>query len=613
MRKISVIVICAVFASQAVFLSAAAKEPNDTFYFKQWYLEQIHAPEAWDKTTGSKSVTVAVIDTRIDIEHEDLKDNVWTNSDEIPDNGIDDDENGYADDVHGWNFLTGTNDILPIREGSTDEAFSHGTLVASLIGARGGNGIGIAGVAWNVSIMPLVVLDQNGGGSTIDVAQAVRYAAQNGADVINLSIEGFLHDPGFDDAVEFAKSNGVLTVAAAGNGVSVSGSDLDVAPVYPACLSGIGIYGVIGVGGTDREDAKAPYSNYGSCVDVSAPGEDIFAARPVVKSVTGEIVEPGYSGGWSGTSVAAPLVSGVAALLKSAHPTWGPDELRDRIRESVTPIDGVNDPFFQGKIGTGRIHAGQALRDAEAVPPGGRLDVFASLPGTQTKIQIWSDEGIVDILPFGPADKRGAHVSIGDIDLDGVPEVIAVPATGKVAEWAVFDREGAEIKRGTLGTIVKDGMLSASALGGFVIADPNGGRAWGMSDSYEPGLFYPYGSRYVAGLDLLAISGATAFAPRNGGGRLVITDVHGKILVSAFPFGVTHSGRWALARMYAGNLESLVFSGPVGSVRLDSKELGQIGWETVTLADLEAAMIVTSSGEFSSETSLRKYDSWPHS
>lgn len=197
--------VCMILGIQGFASIAQAKTPDDTFYFKQWYLQQIRAEEAWEKTTGSKQVVVAVIDTAVDIDHEDLRGNIWTNPNEVAGNGIDDDGNGFIDDIHGWNFVDDSAELRPNAE-DRQEAFVHGTLVASLIGAEGNNSRGIAGVAWHVSIMPLVGLDASGSGSTVDVANAVNYAVLHGADIINLSIEGHLRDPLLDEAIAFARS-----------------------------------------------------------------------------------------------------------------------------------------------------------------------------------------------------------------------------------------------------------------------------------------------------------------------------------------------------------------------------------------------------------------------
>jgi subtilisin family serine protease len=286
---------------QASFTSA--RTPDDTFYSRQWYLPQIGAPRAWDRTTGSPVVVVAVIDTAMDIDHEDLKDNIWMNAKEIFGNGADDDGNGYVDDVHGWNFTNNSNDVRPHGAGATEHGYIHATLVASLIAAKGNNATGIAGVAWNARIMPLVALDAEGGGSTADVGRAIRYAADNGASIINLSLEGYADASEVDDALVYARSKGVLTVSAAGNAEVPEGIDLDKVRVYPACLSLDAQYGTIGVGSTDVFDERAYYANYGSCIQVSAPGDDLFGAKPSYGAAGTSSTQAvsGYGGGYSGT------------------------------------------------------------------------------------------------------------------------------------------------------------------------------------------------------------------------------------------------------------------------------------------------------------------------
>ena len=163
-------------------------ELNDTFHYNQWYLESIHAYEAWAlaPTSSAFEVVVAVIDSGIDDSHPDLKGALWVNNlEEV--NGKDDDGNGYVDDIHGWNFVSNNNDIRPIIQGKFNEAWDHGTIVSSLIAARGNDNIGIAGLAWNAKIMPLVILDTDGYGGTDKLASAIRYAIQNRAHIINLS------------------------------------------------------------------------------------------------------------------------------------------------------------------------------------------------------------------------------------------------------------------------------------------------------------------------------------------------------------------------------------------------------------------------------------------
>lgn len=591
---------------QVLVPSVSAFTPNDTFYNRQWYLERVRADEAWDIQQGSSDVIVAVIDTGVDIYHEDLKDNIWQNADEIPGNKIDDDGNGFVDDIHGWNFVRQSNDVRPLSGMSNDTAFVHGTFVASIIAAKGNNSLGIAGIAWNAQIMPLVGLDEEGSGFTSHIANAVYYAVQNGADIINLSIEGTLEDVQLDEALAYARSHGVLSVSAAGNSDVAAGTDLDFTPVYPACSGDDGLFGVIAVSGLDQADVKASYANFGSCVDVSAPSVDIFAARPQ---------EPGvgaYAGGFSGTSLAVPLVSGAAALLKSEHPSWGATEIRNRLLSSAVPVDDKNVPNVQDGLGAGRLDIAAALTGGTegSTPASGSIEIFATVPGHPTRVRIESETEVIEFAPFDVEDTRGAHVSVTDVDGDGSPEIGIVPASGEAAEFVLAGRDGQIRSHLQLPGSFMDGGLVAGTSDGFVIADADGGTAWGVDADLITKVFYPYESHYKGGVDLLSVSGAAAFAPRSGGGRLVITNARGEQLVSAFPFGFEPDGRWSLARMTDRVSTYMVFSGPSGTKRLDHLQLGQLGWEDVTLAQMEMSEILQSTGGPTTNINYRFYDTF---
>jgi subtilisin family serine protease len=541
--------------------SAYALTPNDTFYGRQWYLSQIHAEEAWDLPTGSP-VIVAVVDTSMDIDHEDLKENIWTNGGEVFGNGKDDDGNGFVDDIHGWNFLNQSNDVRPTGAVGTDHGRVHATLVASLIAAKGNNGIGVAGIAWNARIMPLVALDADGSGKTSDVADAIRYAANNGARIINLSLEGYREAQDVDEAIAYARRKGVLTVAAAGNADELNGFDLDDVDVFPVCLSSDPSYGLIGVGSTDRNDRHAPYANYGSCIQVSAPGDDVFGAIPADPS-TGA----GYGGGFSGTSLAVPLVSGAAALVASVRPDWDWLQIRDRLMTTADPIDHLQASTYSGKLGRGRLNLVAALSGLTPATPTPTWAVSGSARGVPTRVRVSDGIKAIEIIPFGAADMRGASVAMADTDGDGVQEIILAPASGKAGDWAVYGIDGALRAKGTVAKNLKNGLHVAADAGGLFLADPDGGRAWSVALSGKTTLFYPYGSAYHAGLDLVAVRHGAAFTPHGGGGHFTVMDRAGSRIASAFPFGKTARGRWTLA-LKADS--TLLMSGPNGSVMLDS-------------------------------------------
>ncbi|MEK7067508.1 MAG: S8 family serine peptidase [Patescibacteria group bacterium] len=216
-----------------------AKIPNDSLYNLQdgmWNL--LGAPAAWDVATGSNKVIVAVIDTGADIWHKDLKKNIWKNPYEIEDNGIDDDNNGYIDDIHGWNFVEENNDVRTTVFGETDdkEAVRHGTIIAGLLGAEGNNEFGVAGVNWKIKLMPIRAIENTGSGSFVKVANAVDYAVDNGASVINMSFVGDSIDSVLAESLRRAYEKNVVVVSAAGNHKAAESGDLDEKPMFPACL-----------------------------------------------------------------------------------------------------------------------------------------------------------------------------------------------------------------------------------------------------------------------------------------------------------------------------------------------------------------------------------------
>ncbi|UTI64189.1 S8 family serine peptidase [Paraconexibacter antarcticus] len=248
---------------------------------------------AWDHTTGG-DVTVAIIDTGIDQTHPDLAPNLWTNPGEIPGNGIDDDHDGYVDDVHGVDLVN--------HDGNPQDDNGHGTHVAGIIGAAGGNGIGAAGIAWHVKLMAVKALDANAAGNTGTVADGIEYAIHHGARIINLSLAGAGRSAGLEAAIVDAQQAGVLVVVAAGN----DHQDLGLTPSYPASYPEPN---VLGVAATREDSLLSSISDFGAGVDIAAPGEDIFSTA--------------LGGGYeyrTGTSMAAPMVAGSAALLLAANP-----------------------------------------------------------------------------------------------------------------------------------------------------------------------------------------------------------------------------------------------------------------------------------------------------
>ncbi len=290
-------------------------DPNDPRYTEQWNLKAINLPEAWHIQNGEPSVVVAVVDSGITREHPELINQIWQNSVEIPSNGIDDDKNGYVDDIFGWDFsdaptLQGVGDYT-LRDNNPVDETGHGTHVSGIIAAEANNGIGIAGIAWHCQLMPLRAGFRLAGGGAFlqndDVAAAIVYAADNGADVINLSLGDTVNAFIIQDAVQYAYEKGCIIVAAAGNAVQPGA-------YFPAALNS-----VISVASLDN-NLHLGNSNFGSSIDIAAPGEDILSTD-IAQSELGYALR-------SGTSMATAHVSGVAALMISANPSCSNTEIR---------------------------------------------------------------------------------------------------------------------------------------------------------------------------------------------------------------------------------------------------------------------------------------------
>jgi len=253
----------------------------------------IDAPEAWDIATGSSDVIIAVIDSGVDYNHEDLSVNIWSNTGETgekADNGIDDDDNGYVDDVRGWDFVNDDNDPMDSND--------HGTHVAGTIAAKGNNATGITGVCWTARIMPLRFLNTIGIGSVADAILAINYARANGAKIINASYGSTDYSQSEKDAISSAGSAGILFVAAAGNGGDDQvGDDNDTTAEYPASYD---LANIISVAAIDQDDALCSFSNYGAVsVDVGAPGRNIYSAQPARQTVWSDNFDDGNISDWT--------------------------------------------------------------------------------------------------------------------------------------------------------------------------------------------------------------------------------------------------------------------------------------------------------------------------
>lgn len=436
-------------------LAASARTPNDDYFDEQWYLPQIAAPAAWDTTVGSREVVVAVIDTGIDLDHPDLEAQIWVNDGEVPDDQIDNDGNGYVDDIHGWDFVSDDNDPNPAPDHGLDvDALSHGTIVAGVIGATANNDEGIAGIAWRVRIMPVRILDGLGAGDTELAALGVEYALQNGADIINLSFTGIAFDSRLERAVRDAYRSGVLTVAAVGNEAD-GGLDLDVYDLFPVCLESPIEDWVLGVAATDEDDRKADFSNYGTdCTDISAPGLGIFGTV-FYDPDDDDFAEP-YAGYFSGTSVATPQVVGAAALIKAAYPGISAQQLQLALQLSVDPV-ATRGTEYHGKMGSGRLNVARALEVAGALVGGaaagtgveapgnssGRIVAARSGSGAPTVISVDASGATVATWDaYAPTFLGGVNLAVGDVDQDSDDDVVVGAGVGGGPQVRIFTQQG---------------------------------------------------------------------------------------------------------------------------------------------------------------------------
>lgn len=296
--------------------------PNDPEISKQWSLKNVQAANAWKSGVGSREIIVAVTDTGIDYTHADLKDNMWVNKGEIAGNGIDDDGNGYVDDVHGYDFRENDGDPM---DATSAQNPGHGTHCAGIVGAVGDNGIGISGMSQRVSLMASRFLGADGTGDLMGAIKSIDYAVENGAHIISASWGGASNKnqaKPIIEAMERAEAKGILFVAAASN----DGKNNDRYEVYPA---NAGLANQITVAASTSSEAKPSWSNYGRAkVSLSSPGEKIYSTLPGNKY--GEL---------SGTSMATPLVSGLAALLLSQEKDLRPMDVKAILQSTGKKVD----------------------------------------------------------------------------------------------------------------------------------------------------------------------------------------------------------------------------------------------------------------------------------
>ncbi len=327
------------------FLYQTSFVPNDPSFSNQWGLSQVSAEAAWATTQGDTSVVIGIVDTGVQWDHPDLNGNIWHNWKEIAGNGIDDDGNGYIDDTIGWDFggAAGTADSNP-----TEDKADHGTNVAGIADAVTNNGVGVAGMGYKCKIMAVKTARNDVRSSTGDALiyygyEGIVYAVDNGAKIINCSWGGTTYSLYAKQIIDYAISKNVLVVCAAGNNNTS-------APHYPSAYQG-----TLSVGATGTSDKRSSYSNYGYRLDVSAPGDDIYN--------TWMTNTYAYL---SGTSMASPMVAGLAGLVKSRFPSYTASQIAEQIRATADNVDYLN-PSYIHMMGRGRINAASAVNSSSAI------------------------------------------------------------------------------------------------------------------------------------------------------------------------------------------------------------------------------------------------------
>lgn len=419
--------------------------PNDADFGKLWGMKNtgqkdaagtvgtagadIGATKAWNITTGNKNILVGIIDTGVDYNHPDLKDNIWTNPGEIAGNGIDDDGNGFVDDVHGWNFAgVSNNDPMDDNE--------HGTHVAGTIGAKGNDGRGVAGVNWDVSIVPIKFLTGSGSGSLSDAVKAIQYATKIGVKMTNNSWGGGAFTQSMFDAIKEAEAKGSLFIAAAGN----DSQNADQVPHYPA---GYQANNVIAVAATTNQDTLASFSTYGKrSVHIAAPGHKIYSTVP----------NGGYDT-FSGTSMATPHVTGAAALVWGTMENASYAEVKDRLLRSRDYVGSLS----RKVANSGRLNVYNALTETYPVSPEPAESDWQdyALASPVESAHPYPNNAKLEWTLQGPANAKFVRVVFSKVDLEDSYDFLKVvdgkggeldSLSGKAENLASFYAEGNTIK-----------------------------------------------------------------------------------------------------------------------------------------------------------------------
>jgi len=398
-------------------LTAGSTLPDDPLFSTQWGMEKIGMPKSWSTSVGSESTIVCVIDTGIDSEHPDLIDNLWVNAAEyFGDPEVDDDNNGYIDDIHGWNMSPDETTLIPSNDANIADMEGHGTHVSGILGAVGNNSVGVAGVNWEVGIMTCRIFNANGDATLSSLIGCMEYCRVNHAPIVSGSYGG----PGFSQAESMmidlaAEEIDQLYIVAAGN----ENADNDVTPTYPACYPQ---QNVLSVASSGETDLASTFTNYGQwSVDLAAPGEDIISTSP--------------GGGYianSGTSMACPHVSGAAALLKAINPGLGAVAMKHMLMGWGDELPNLSNLMVSGK----RLNVLRAVENIDLptpAPPAPPLTAYAPYQWFPFGVSSFDLEAMTIVLKFRD-----------DANGEGLPGYTACYSK-KVKSWPVSPEDGTEL------------------------------------------------------------------------------------------------------------------------------------------------------------------------
>ena len=435
--------------------------PNDPSYntSTQWNLFQVNASTAWDVSVGNANVKVAIVDDAVAITHPDLAPVIWTNPGEIPGNGIDDDNNGYIDDVNGFDVANNDNNPNPDAPASS---YDHGTHVAGIAGAATNNNQGIASIGHNLTILP--VKATNSASFVTHGYEGVMYSVAAGADVINMSWGGGGSSTTAQNIIAYASNQGIVLVAAAGN-------DNVSSVFYPA-----GYSQVIAVASTTFGDSKSSFSNFGSWIDISAPGSAIYSTVP--------------GGGYQtkqGTSMASPMVAGLAGLMLSLNQSLSPEDIKTCILSTADNIDGSN-PSFIGQLGAGRINAFQAMNCVSAT-----LNWAPQADFVASAVTILEGQTVTytDLSIYNPTSWSWTFTGGTPATFNGQnPGPVTYNTAGTYpVSLTVTNANGSDTETKTA-YITVNALTGCDQISNTVPADPNNVWTWGAPNGYILGHNY---------------------------------------------------------------------------------------------------------------------------